>query len=120
MVLASMPTLPFTDYKVALGASAYQVLAGDVGTNNLYTAQSTLRYVDGIFTDTVSSGIHLLEATSGYSGRFYIGGLEGSYSGYPGRDWTADIGCVVVLSSAPTSQPRADALALLKTYYSIP
>jgi hypothetical protein len=120
MVMVSMPPLPFTDYKLALGSNIYQVLAGASGTSTLYSSQSTLRYVDGVLTDTVSSGIHLIEATTGANTSFFVGGLEASYPGYPGRDWTADIGCVVVLSSAPTSQQRADALTLLKTYYNVP
>lgn len=120
MVMASMPPLPFTDYKLALGSQMYQAIAGHMGNSALYSPQSINRYVDGVNTDLVTSGIHLLEATvSGTTAFFFIGGLDSSYYGYPNRDWTADIGCVLGLASDPTAQERADILALLRAYYGV-
>lgn len=119
ITLVTMPSLPFSDYpSVIVTNVGMQAITGYAGNSALYPSQSIDRYVDCVLTDTVSPGIHMIEASNaGVVSRFCVGGIDGYYAGYPGRDWAAKIGCVIALSAQPNDSQRLATKKIFNRYY---
>jgi hypothetical protein len=118
ITLVTTPTLPFADYESVIVSGPSQVITGQSGSSSLFINQSTNRLVDTVSTDIVSSGIHMIEASAPSSvTTFCVGGIDGFFSGYPTRDWLANIGCVIVLSARPSASQRTATKRIFNQYY---
>jgi hypothetical protein len=111
------PTLPFLAWQGAGNTSTSNIgdvnnLLGQSGTSDFYA--EGVHYVDNVFTSTLTSGNHIVQGdnTSGVGQVAVLGGFAGaSYS------WRAPQGCLVALSSVPSSENRGVATGLLRAYY---
>jgi len=121
-VVAQSPAQPFATYYQAIEArnNPSAVLICNNGGTGWYTSGVARSfYQDGAISGTVNaSGLHIYESlftsTEQASGVDFAGDIALA------RAWTAPLYAVLAFTVAPTVQQRADTIAALKSYYSIP
>ena len=113
--VASIPTLPFGNYRVIVGSESGNGLAGKISTSTL---QGTTTYVDGAFTNVVSglsAGLHVLECDESTSTD--VGVRLGGTATVPQHNWPESLSLAMCLDSVPTTLQRLQTQLILDTYY---
>lgn len=118
-IFVATATVPFASFGALVrGRGGRIIVESNSGTSNLRApSDSWSTYVDGTATAAVTSGTHIFEA-SGSNACSVQCDLLGLYDGaFP---WIGKTGCIWLYADVPTSGQRAEVLAQLKRYYSIP
>jgi hypothetical protein len=116
--VAVIPSLPFSDFlSLALVANTSLAIIGTSGANTLYTGQGWTHNVDGVSTEIVTSGIHILEGhitTNTFSSI-----IVGDHMSIASRAWITPIGFLMTLSRIPSTVQRSIAVSAIARYQRI-
>ncbi len=116
IVIATAPTLPFTDYLTLanLGPSLDEILTGNVGTSGWFLAGG---YKDGISSTVISPGLHVYENSNAASTsvQYRVGGSATTST----RVWLASILGWFGLNTTQTTQQRSASLLSINRYYGL-
>ncbi len=115
--VAIMPALPFAQLSTIFRTTTQSVITGNPGSSQISTTSAWSHYIDGILTQNVTAGAHIIQANK--AGATETAFLIGGHASQSTRVWIAPIAGIVALSALPSVEQRTYVTAAMKKYWMI-